>query len=365
MKDHKFNIHGGNIYQASKEYSINVEEIIDFSANINPLGIPAELKELIFSTVNNLEHYPDPGCTELRMDISRYLNVPQESVIVGNGASEIIYLLFETQKPKKVLIPAPSFAEYPKAAERYGTKVGYFRLNEDEDFRIDMKALTVSVDRDTEAVVLCNPNNPTSKMIEKESLVELLEFTSQRNISVIVDETFIELTPGSNLNSIVGLTARYSKLFVIRAFTKLFAIPGLRLGYGIGETGLVRKMWEIKMPWSVNSFACSAGKIFLEGKEYLLQTTEWLAAEKTWFFQQLSAYKAFKVFEPETNFILVKILDERWDARTLKEKMMARGILIRDASNFMFLNHKFFRIAIKDRQKNIAFLNALQDTITP
>jgi threonine-phosphate decarboxylase len=357
------NVHGGNIYKASKYYSIGQNDFLDYSANINPLGLPERLKEILIEGIDGVVNYPDPECTELKREISEYLGVSENGIIAGNGASEVIFLLFDVLRIRKVLIPAPTFIEYAKAAQTYGAQVEYFQLKEDNDFRLDVNQLASKINGDVDAVFLCNPNNPTSALVGKEDLFELVKYASKRDIYVIIDEAFIELTPDSNNNSMVDYLKEYKNLFIVRAFTKLFAIPGLRLGYGLGDSKIISRMWERKLPWSVNSLACSMGRVFNEEKEYMDSTSKWIREEKDWLYSRLREMNIFKVYEPQTNFILVKILDERLNAAKLRHHMAQRGVLIRDASNFKFLDDKYFRVAVKDRDRNIRFLRVLNEVI--
>jgi threonine-phosphate decarboxylase len=344
-------------------YGIRKEDFLDYSANINPLGLPQNLREILISNLDNLVNYPDTECTELKQDISRYLKVDEDRIIVGNGASEVIFLLFEVLRPKKVLIPSPTFAEYSKAAVRCGADIEYFPLKEEDNFIPDREDLFSKLQAGVDALFLCNPNNPTSTLLTKSSLLEIIEYSSRRNVFVIIDEAFIELTAEANENSMAEVLSRFNNLFIIRAFTKLFAIPGLRLGYGLGGVETVKKMWEIKMPWSVNSLACSVGPVLEDKTGYMKKTREWIKEELEWFYDELVKIPGLKVFKPNTNFILLKILEEGLNVKILKDKMASKGILIRDASNFKFLNEKFFRIAIKDRERNTVFLRTLKEVM--
>lgn len=357
------NAHGGNIYAASRVYGIGQGDFLDYSANINPFGMPDNLKETLIAEIENLVNYPDPECTGLKDEISRYLDIHEDSIIIGNGASEIIFLLFDILRLRKVLMPAPTFIEYAKAAETYGAEVEYFELKEEEDFRLDINKLLLKLADDIDTVFLCNPNNPTSTLVSKPDLLELIKYASERDVFVFIDEAFIELTPDANKNSMVGVLGEYSNLFIIRAFTKIFAIPGLRLGYGLGDSEVVKQMWKRKLPWSVNSLACSMGKVLSDERDYMERTCAWIREEKEWFYNELRKIDIFKVFQPQTNFILIKILDEEFNAPKLRHSMAKKGVLIRDASNFMFLNEKFFRIAIKDRESNIKFLRVLNEVL--
>lgn len=358
------NGHGGNLYLESKKYGIGIKDFLDYSANINPLGIPLKLKNRLLNSLEELLNYPDPQCTALRDNIALYLNVAGDSVIIGNGASEIIYLLFEVIKPCKILIPAPTFSEYGRAAECQGIIVESYRLCEENGFKLDVDELMGNIADDIDGIFLCNPNNPTSVLTSKEDLVRLAEFALGKDIFLIIDEAFIELTVNGNENSLKDYIREFPNLFIIRAFTKIFAIPGLRLGYGLGNSDIVRKMWSSKIPWSVNSLACLAGNFLPEAGDYLEKTKDWLRTEIKWFYDELCKFAGLKVFEPQTNFILLNILNNSITVKDLKEFMVLHGVLIRDASNFQFLDQRFFRLAVKDRNANLIVLDLLKQIIS-
>ena len=363
MEDTFLNPHGGNIYKASEIYGFEKDAFLDYSANINPLGIPEALKKIIFADLDNISKYPDPYCTSLRSDISEYLKISEDNIIIGNGASEVIFLLFDVLKPKRVVIPAPSFSEYAKAVKSCGAEIKYFQIKEADGFRLNVDELLESIEEEDDCVILCNPNNPTSKLVPKPDLLRLLKESGQKGLNVIIDEAFIELTEAGSSNSMLEFIKEYPNLFIIRAFTKLFAIPGLRLGYGIGNYELVREMWEKKTPWSVNSLASSVGEFLKTSEDYLNRTSEWLIREKEWFYNELKKIIGLKVFKPETNFVLIKITDNHITSEFLREALARKGVLIRNAANFMFLDNKFFRVAVKDRERNMKFLKLLWEVM--
>ncbi|KNY27995.1 pyridoxal phosphate-dependent aminotransferase [Pseudobacteroides cellulosolvens] len=356
--------HGGNIYRASQRYGIRKEDFLDYSANINPLGIPEELRELIISNMDLLSSYPDPECNDLRKDISLYLDVPRDRIIIGNGAAEVIFLLFDELKPKKVLIPSPTFCEYERAASKSGSEVVFYRIKESKGFKLDVHELISSMnDNDADSLILCNPNNPTSVLTSPDDLLNLLKAAYRKGIKVIIDETFVELTIGGNLNSMTAYLREFDNLFIIRAFTKLFAIPGLRLGYGLGNKALISNLWKRKVTWSVNCFAGISGLILRNKHGYLDRTTSWLSKEIDHFYNDLCNLKKVHVFKPNTNFILLKIKDKKTNSYKLRESMAFKGVLIRDASNFRFLDDSFIRVAIKDRDSNEKFIEILNEVI--
>lgn len=353
-------IHGGDLYKTANSVGIRKEDILDFSANINPLGLSQQLKEALIAHIDDIINYPDLECNELRDELSKYTGIPKEAIIAGNGASEMLYLLFDVLRPGKTLIPAPCFSEYAKAAENYGSEICYYELKEEDNFRLSIPHFLQHITDGIDAVLICNPNNPTSTLIDKKELLELIEYTRKRNIYIIIDEAFIELTIGGNQNSVADYLKQYQNLFVIRALTKILAIPGLRLGYVLGDSCIIKRMWKNKIPWSVNSFACNIGKVLTENVGYFEATTAWLAAEKEWLYNELIKISKLKVFKPDTNFILMKIVNMDMNSASLKVLMISKGILIRDASNFKFLNDKFVRVAIKDRKSNSRLVEALR-----
>ena len=365
MLEQNANVHGGDIYKASKLYGIKKTDFLDYSANINPLGLPEDLRELLISNIEGLINYPDPDCVELKTEISKYLKIDENSIIIGNGASEIIFLLFDVLRPRKVLIPAPTFSEYAHAAHSFGIDVKYFELKEVTNFKLDIQSLINQLfeDKDIDTIFLCNPNNPTSLLATKVDLLYLIEQAEKKGINIIIDEAFIELTLDANENSVVNYVKEFSNLFIIRAFTKLFAIPGLRLGYGIGNPDLTKRMWERKIPWSVNALACGIGSVFADKTGYLKRTASWLQEELGWFYNELKSIAGLKVFKPNTNFVLIKLMNEQMSSGKLKELMAVKGILIRDAANFKFLNDRFIRIAVKERENNIKFLKSLKEVL--
>jgi threonine-phosphate decarboxylase len=355
--------HGGNIHRASEILNMEMYDILDFSANISPLGIPEALKEIILSNMETLTHYPDPEYYRLRSRLSDYTGLPSCNIIPGNGSSEIIFLLLKVLRPGNILIPAPSFSEYEKAAIDAGIGITLFELKEDDDFRLNIKSLKDEISAGTDCVMLCNPNNPTSTLISYEGMKLVIEHASRYKTTVIIDEAFIELTTGGTSNSMATLVKDYDNLFIIRAFTKVFAVPGLRLGYGMGNEKLVEQMRSKQQPWSVNALAACAGEFIPGAGEYLQRIKAWLVQEKEWLFERLKEIASVKVFQPETNFILVKLPDTGPDSATLKERMAKKGVLIRDASNFRFLNNRFIRVAVRDRESNKRLIEVLKEEL--
>jgi len=359
----EINAHGADIYDASAKYGFKSDEFLDYSSNINPLGIPPELKKIFIAGVDSLVRYPDIRCTSLIDSISEYTGVGREMLVAGNGASEIIFLLMEAIKPKRLLIPVPTFSEYANAAFRHGCRVEYFEIREEDEFRLDIDGLKSRLEKNVDAVFLCNPNNPTSTLLKRDELLDIVAHARKTGVRVFLDEAFIELTETPEENTLCGFAERFENLFIIRAFTKVFAVPGIRIGYGIGNSTVIGKMRCLNMPWSVNSLACLVGEFLPVSGRYLSSTSKWLNEEIDRFYGALKRFDNIKPFKPSTNFVLVKILDPSLNAGILRDRMASKGVLIRNASNFTNLSDKFVRFAIKDRDNNDRFLRVLEESL--
>ena len=380
--------HGGNIYKIFREK--NIKEILDYSSNINPYGIPDSLKKRITENLEILERYPDPDYIELRQKLAHLNKVDISNIILGNGAIEIIFLFMEVINPKKILIVSPTFGEYEravKATERLENssvlgdsdkkkndknncgkqkiEIEYFELKESDDFKLNIHNLKNELEKKYDLLIICNPNNPTGKFLKLDETEEILKECNKYNTKLFIDEAFIDFLEDGIKESIINTKENKQNLFVTRAFTKFFAIPGLRLGYGVYfDKNLEKEISEKKEPWSVNNIAEMAGLTVLDDTEYIEKTLKWIEEEKIYMYEKLNKISGIKVYETEVNFITGKIdeklFSEGLNVKILREKMIEKGILIRDASNFKFLDERFFRLAIKNRKNNDRVIETLK-----
>ena len=349
-------LHGGNIYRLKRE---GKGELLDYSSNINPLGVPESFKRAIIENFDILEKYPDPDYVELRENIGRYNKVDVKNIIAGNGATEILFLYMKAMKPKKTLIISPSFAEYKRALDSVGSEIIHYPLLEENNYNLDIESFLKEVPK-CDLVVICNPNNPTGSFISLENIKKINDVLSEKGIKLFIDEAFIEFIRG--WEDMTSVLLEDKNIFVMRALTKFFAVPGVRLGYGITyDEEIMKKMEKYKEPWSVNSFADIAGKIMLWDKEYIEATENWIEEEKKWFYGESCKIENIKTFKTNVNFILVKLLKK--NSSVVRDEMIEKGVVVRDASNFMFLNEQYIRLAIKNRENNIKVLQALKEVM--
>lgn len=351
-------LHGGNVYRYER---MGKDNILDYSSNINPFGIPQMFIDSAKENFDVLTKYPDPDYLDLRNKIAEYNGVKPENVIVGNGATEILFLYIRALKPKKVLLLAPCFAEYKRALDSVQAEIEYFPLEEEEDFRLNTNRFIETMERNHyDLILLCNPNNPTGTLIDLETLERIKHCVEEKQVHLLMDEAFIEFV--EKWTTKTGMLLQSKNIFVMRALTKFFAIPGLRLGYGLSyNLDVLQKLQTAKEPWSVNGFANLAGLTMLEDKEYIHKTEVWIQEEKEFMYQELCNISNMRAYKTETNFILLKLFTLH--ARDVQERMLEKGILIRDASNFKFLDHRFVRLAIKNRDSNIKVLRSLAEII--
>ena len=333
--------HGGNIYNATG----TAENFLDFSANINPLGLSEKILQTLQENLRGVVNYPDANATELKNAISRRYNLPAENLILLNGAAEFFYLYFQVLRPRKVLIPVPSFSEYERAARSAGSEVEYFFLREEDNFQFNTEKI---LQQKCDCIILGRPNNPTGNLISIDAVKKIAEV-----VPTVLDESFIDFLEVESAKNFAG-----KNLIVVQSLTKIFAIPGLRLGFAVAEKNLAEKFNAAKDVWNVNFLAQKAGVAALADEKFLADTRNWLEVEKKFFVEQLKKLPV-KVFEPTVNFVLFKVESEKVAAEILKQ-LRAEKILLRSCENFAGLDGRFLRSAIRSREENILLLDKLQ-----
>ncbi|MBC8062920.1 MAG: aminotransferase class I/II-fold pyridoxal phosphate-dependent enzyme [Clostridiaceae bacterium] len=339
-------LHGGDIY------SVGVSNIVDFSSNINPFGVPESFNANINEALLLLTKYPDPHYRELKQGLSLYLkkyyevNFLREDLLLGNGAVEVIDIIISFFK--NVLIPVPSFSEYESSARKNGAKVVYSSLKDDMsyDYEDIYKKIQFS-----DVLVIGNPNNPSGNVINKDKFRKILEFCEKNNKIIIIDEAFIEFT-GNIEESFIKDTEKYNCLVIIRALTKFFALPGIRFGYAVSKNiKFLEELRGIQLPWNINCFAEVAVKYVLKDEGYINKSLIWIEEEKNYFPQQLRKINFIeKVFESNCNFLLCKL--NGINGQQLFNYSLSKGLLIRRGNNFIGLDDSYIRLAIKDRILN-------------
>lgn len=350
-KMHVEHIHGGDVLGAAKALGLEQSKIIDFSANINPLGPPPGVFDSISNCMDMIVHYPDPHCRELKEALSQYLEIKEKYIIMGNGVSELIYLLVRVLNCRRALIPVPTFTEYGIAVITAGGVVNEFPLQPEDGFRLDADKV-ISQLSPGDLIFVCNPNNPTGNLYPRNALLYLLKNAEAKDAYLVVDEAFIDFVSDVKGHSMVSRVVKSSNLIVFYSLTKFFGIPGLRLGAMIGPSQLVEKMVAAKDPWNVNLFAQVAGVAALKDVEHMKKTRELVKTERKYLYNRLVDLPGIKPFPGEANYLLVNIKGTGFKCGELTKLLGQRGVLVRDCSSFSGLGDDYIRVAVKTRAEN-------------
>ncbi|MDD3173254.1 MAG: histidinol-phosphate transaminase [Herbinix sp.] len=364
MIKHSDHFHGSDLETIEKVYGIKRSDIVSFSANVNPLGISPKLKSTLSEQIDAIMSYPDREYTQLRKRIADYLHTDFENIIVGNGSTELISLFIQIKHPKKALIIGPTYSEYEREVSLGGGTTRYYRLEEEQNFILDIRKLEVELTADVDLLVICNPNNPTSTAISRNDMRKILDICKQKGIFVMVDETYVEFAEDVYKITSVPLTGYYNNIIILRGISKFFAAPGLRLGYAIcGNVDLLKEINQRKNPWTINSLAAIAGEIMFSDENYIKDTRNLIAEERDRICKILDTCKNVRYYEPTANFILIKILKDDITSMDLFEAAIKKGLMIRDCSTFPFLNNKFIRICFMTPAANDALLNVILEAV--
>ena len=353
MIKHKDHFHGSDLEKIEKIYGIKKEDIISFSANVNPLGISPKLKEGITKHIDCITTYPDRDYVELRNCIANYCSTEPENIIVGNGSTELISLFVQIQHPTKAMILGPTYSEYEREIALGGGKTIYYPLREENDFVLDPNHFISKLSEDIDMLIICNPNNPTGTAINAHDMRKILDACMECNIFVMVDETYVEFAENVKEISAVGLTRTYDNIAILRGTSKFFASPGLRLGYAIcSNSDLIQAINRRKDPWTINSIAVIAGTLMFNDEEYIKNTRQLIKTERDRLFKLFEESSRFKPYKPQGNFMLLKIIDENITSGELFDKCIRQGLMIRDCSTFPYLGENFIRFCFMNPSDN-------------
>ena len=342
----KLHIHGGDIYR--------YPHAIDFSSNCNPYGTPERVKQAVAEAAGFICHYPDVQCRKLREALAEEEGVPASGIICGNGAADLIFGLALARKPRRALLLAPAFAEYEQALRAVGCEIAYCYLKEEQGF-VPQESLPDKITGDVDMVFFCNPNNPTGVLTEVEFLRKLADKCRESNALFVVDECFVDFVREPERYTLKPWLDVYDNLFVLKAFTKKYAMPGIRLGYGLCSNGeLLAQMRAVMQPWNVSVAAQAAGIAALKEKEYVRVTMEKIAGEREYLLEKLKE-TGVSVYGFSANYIFFKAKKGLW------KDCMDRGISIRDCGNYEGLGEGFYRIAVRTREENEKLLKTLHE----
>ena len=353
--------HGGNVGEISRIHGIDEDKIVDFSANINPLGYPPGLRDAVVKEFDSVLNYPDIDSFDLISGLSKYHGIDQNSILVGNGSTEFMYWIPVVFKPKNALIVTPAFSEYEKGLRMARTKVSYFQAGNKTDFSVDIDSLCKCLREGFDIVYFCNPANPTGILTPKNDLCRVVACADEIGALAVIDEAFIDFVEEESVKEEIF---RFPNLIVLRSMTKFFGIPGLRVGYVMASAPCIKKIREYKPPWTVNSLAQKAAVSALVDGDYIRETRQYISSERKFLKNALNEIPGLSAFESAANFFLV-FMGNGVDLNStgLRDRLVKEGILIRDCSNFQGMGDRYFRVAVRRHEQNMLLIEKLKAVI--
>ena len=345
-------VHGGDWAGYRAEFG---RDALDFSANVSPLGLPEGVAQAIVSALPHADRYPDPLCRELRAKLARHEQVPAEAILCGNGAADLIFRLALARKPRKALLPAPTFAEYATALETVGCTVERHFLQPTDDFAVTERFCD-AITEETDMVFLCQPNNPTGQLTGPELVERILRRCEACGALLVVDECFLDFLPDADVFSAKHLL-NSRNLLLLKAFTKLYGMAGVRLGYCLcGDSSLLERMQTAGQPWAVSSLAQAAGLAALEETGYVARVRTLIAEQRPILIRGLRAL-GFRVLDGKANYLLFQA------SETLGEALRQKGVVLRSCANYPGLDASWYRTAVRTAPENQQLLQILQEVL--
>lgn len=341
-------VHGGDVYKN--------RVTLDFSANVNPLGTPEPVKTAIRAAADAVDRYPDPYCTALRERLSGLHGVSTDEILCGNGAAELIFSFIAALNPKHALLPVPSFAEYETALRAAGVAPTFCPLLRENGFAVT-EGILDAITEDMDVLMLCSPNNPTGRCIETGLLLKILDRCRKTGTWLFLDECFFDLCDDGRALSLIGELQKNDRALILRAFTKTYGMAGVRLGYAVSKNReLLAGMSESVQPWNVSTIAQAAGLAALDCPDWARDARDLFRTEKAYLADALAALD-ISVLPGDANYLLLS------GVPTLYEKLLERGVLVRDCSNYRGLRKGDVRIAVRKHAENAALIAVIREVL--
>lgn len=353
--------HGGNILAVARLLGVEPTELCDFSASINPLGMARGVREAVLEDFDLALHYPDNEAMPLRLALAELHGVDPGQLVIGNGSAELICILPRLFGRGKGLIVAPAFSEYAKALSVAGMEVHHLTLRPEEGFRVRLDELERRLDEGFQMLFLCNPGNPTGALIPQDIIGKIIDLCRSAGTFPVIDEAFMDFSEDQSAKHLV---LNDDMAIVLRSMTKFYAIPGLRVGFGIASNETVRRLEQFRTPWSVNTLAQIAALASLRDHGHRERTVSFVEEERSYLARGIALIDGLKSYPSAANYLLIGT-GGRFTAAELREKLLERMVLIRDCTNFTGMGNRFIRVAVRGREENDALLAGLREIYSP
>ncbi len=354
--------HGGNIKDLAKTLSCSIDDIIDMSSNLNPLGPPENIENIICENLVKIQFLPEPDAITMRKGFAKFHGISEKYVMAGNGTTWFIYTIPKAVKSKKVLIAAPAYSDYKDASLMHGVLFEHCFAKESDMFDVNVDKISHMAEW-ADTVFICNPNNPTGSLISRDKLEYLIQ--KHENTIFIIDESYLPFVDQAEDISMVK-KSEYKNLIVLSSMSKIFTIPGLRTGFLSAQEKIVDKIMFYYQPWSVNAIAQAVIKDIFDHPEriepFYEKTRAFIKKEKQIFLEHLNTVQGVQIFDSSTYFILAR-LTNKITSQEFCAEIGRHKVLIRDCSNFEGLSGEYVRFSLKTRQHNLNLANLIKQAL--
>ncbi len=342
--------HGGNIKETAERFGRDPSEIVDMSSNVNPLGPPEGLAEFLKERISAIEALPESDAGGIVKAFADRYGLRPEKVLAGNGTTQFIYAIPEVLETRRALVFGPTYSDYADACKMRGTDFSFVMAKDSDDFRHDLDLAEKQI-ADADTVFLCNPNNPTGTFIAGDRLRRLRQ--KFPHVLFVIDESYLPFVPGGEGESLIGDDA--DNVLVLNSMSKIFRVPGLRIGFVVASERIVEKFYKYYLPWSVNSLAQAAVEFLMERREqtdrFVKESQDYLEKEREEFRKALAGSDAIKTFDSRTSFVLAKLAGGQTSAEVF-DKMAQASFLVRNCENFAGLSDEYVRVSLKTSEIN-------------
>lgn len=350
--------HGGQPEQMKQLFQINTDQqVLDFSANLNPIGPPNWLKDALQESYQSITRYPDPSYSQTTAAVAQFEGIDQENILLTNGGAEAIFLVAKYFEKGKACIVHPTFLEYERACRHYHIEVEDLFYELENGFTLPMSLIIEKLNK-TDVLFLCRPNNPTGTVIAEQDIKQLLEAAKETNTYIVVDEAFVDFLPAA-IPSLSGWLACYPNLILLRSLTKMYTIPGLRIGYMMANPNIISILKNEQIPWSINSLVDAIVPKLLADKNFVNQTKAWLHEQSAYIHKTLPDME-FSLTPSQVNFYLLRDHKRPNETDKLFTFLLRRGIVTRHTHNFKGLHGDYLRLAIRSKEENKQLVTMLQ-----
>ena len=339
-------------------------DTVHFDTNVNPLGIPETVRTTLANNISSVYNYPEAYYGNLRLAISEYISAPEESIILGSGSVDLIKLLTALIMPKKALVIVPGSLGYEKALKAYGCQTEYYHLDEATDYTLDTADFLSKLDSSFDMLIIGNPNNPTSRKLERDDIEDIAKACDDLGIFLVIDEMYIEFIDNEREYTAVPLTERYARIAVLRSVTKFFAVPGLRIAYAIMNNPEYMKLARMASSESgISALSAIAGSVMFRDTAYIEESKSMMHTERSLVYLAMSTCKTIKLVRPDANFMLMKILKDDVTASDVYDHCKQRGVIIRKCDDITGLSNKYVRFCFMNPKQNDLMVNTILEIV--